>query len=125
MGERKTKLRRLMRLLLGGFFDLNVGGGFFHFAFEFVPGFLEFAEALPDPASQFGQFFSSEEENDDENDKSRFRPTRHPESKKKIHDGSNYKKPQKLQRKVRGRGDDPMDYSGSGGRVPSRRASSC
>lgn len=98
------KSGRLMGLLLGRLFDLNVRGGFFHFAFEFVPGFLEFTEALSDAASQFWQFFGSKEENDDENDKNRFRPTRHPECKRKIHDGVNYKKLRKLQRKVHGQG---------------------
>lgn len=70
-----------MGLLVGGLFDFDLSGGLVDFALEFIAGPLEFPEALADAASEFREFFGTEKEQHDHENKNNFGPTRHGEGK--------------------------------------------
>jgi len=60
------------RLLNNNFLSGRFLPGFVEFAFEFVLGFLEFAEALAKPSGQFRQLFRSEKEEHQEKKENEF-----------------------------------------------------
>ena len=74
-----------VRLFVSRFLDFEFRGGLANFALEFVACFLEFSEALPQPASEFRKFLGPEDEDDDETDNNPFRQSRHANRKREIH----------------------------------------
>ena len=76
---------RFVRLLVGSFFHVERGGGFFHFAVEFLAGFAEFVDALAETFGQFGQAFGAEENENDEENEQDLRPSGSGEGEQRCH----------------------------------------
>lgn len=74
-----------MRLFVGRFLDLNVGGGLVDLPLKLVTSLLEFSEALAKPTGELGELLGAEKENHDENDKNRFRPAGHAKGNRECH----------------------------------------